>query len=206
MKWRGYRRSSNVQYRSGGRGRGMALGGGLGIGGLVIVGLNLDVHGARLPYRPDGRRDGHGRRRQRRRRGARRCRARRPTTRRPSSRRSPRRPRDTWSVVFQEQVGRAYEPPNVVVFENATQVRMRRCAGRDGTALLPHRQHDLHGPRLLREALLALRRAGATSRSPMSSRTRLGTTSRTNSASCRKSSGSNAPTRWRRTSSRCASS
>ena len=132
MKWRGYRRSSNVQYRSGGRGRGMAVGGGLGLGGLVIVGLislftGLDFRtvmtGAEIVT--GGGSAGGGR----------------ETVSGEASNDAQAfisavtaQTEDTWRVVFDEQVGRAYEPPQVVVFEGGTQ---SACGGAQA-AMGPH--------------------------------------------------------------------
>ena len=132
MKWRGYRRSSNVQYRSGGRGRGMALGGGLGIGGLVIVGLismftGIDFRtvmtGAEMVTGGGGVGGGQ------------------ETVSREASNDAQAfissvtaQTEDTWNVVFQDQLGQAYEPPKVVVFENGTQ---SACGGAQA-AMGPH--------------------------------------------------------------------
>ncbi|MEM7566876.1 MAG: neutral zinc metallopeptidase [Pseudomonadota bacterium] len=133
MKWRGYRRSSNVQYRKGGRGRGMAVGGGLGIGGLIIVGLismftGLDfrtvMSGAELVT---GSRTGGG--------------AVQETVTTEASNEMEAfigavtaQTEDTWNVLFQQQVGRPYEAPQVVVFENAT----RSACGGAQAAMGPH--------------------------------------------------------------------
>ena len=132
MKWRGYRRSSNVQYRSGGRGRGMAVGGGLGIGGLVIVGLismftGIDFRtvmtGAEMVT--GGGSVGGGR----------------EVVSREASNDAQAfissvtaQTEDTWNVIFQDQVGRPYEPPKVVVFEDAT----RSACGGAQAAMGPH--------------------------------------------------------------------
>ena len=136
MKWRGYRRSSNVQYRSGGRsrGRGMAVGGGLGIGGLLIVGLismftGLDFRtvmtGAEIVTGGGGSVGGGGR----------------EVVSSEASNDAQAfisavtaQTEDTWRVVFDEQVGRPYEPPQVVVFENGTQ---SACGGAQA-AMGPH--------------------------------------------------------------------
>ncbi len=112
----------------------MAVGGGLGIGGLIIVGLismftGLDFRtvmtGAELVT---GSRSGGG------------AVVQESVTAEASNDMEAfigavtAQTEDTWRVVFDEQIGRAYEPPKVVVFENAT----RSACGGAQAAMGPH--------------------------------------------------------------------
>jgi predicted metalloprotease len=182
MKWQGRRGSSNIEDRRRmggggfGGGRGMAVGG----GGPGRRGDRADRHVLRAWTARDA-----GRRRRGRLRQGASQEITRPTSRRRSScpSRWPIR-RRSGPGIFQEQLGPAYEPVTLVLFKGSPSRPAGGASAQTGPVLLPGGQKVY----LDTDFFVTLERqlgAGATSRRPMSWRTRSGTTCRTSSASCR---------------------
>ena len=205
MRWRGREQSSNIEDR---RGQGGGLGGGFGRGGFGFPGGSGG--GPRIGIPTGGRSGGDRHRRHHHR-------ARHPVVHRhqpagllngggspvvnnqPAG--APARPtdeegqfvaivladtEDTWGRLFKEG-GKRYRGPDAGALRGPGALGLRLRQRRHRSVLLPGRPEALYRPVVLRRAEPAVSARRATSRRPMSSPTRSAITSRTSSASCRRS-------------------
>lgn len=133
MKWKGRKRSSNVDDRRGSGGRGMGkIGGGIGLGGLLILGVVWLLGGNPMELLEQAQTTGGGY----------------EQTLSPEQQAAEdelayfvevvlKETEDVWHQVFQEQLGRTYQEPGLVLFSGLDQSACGRAVAATGPFYCP---------------------------------------------------------------------